>query len=167
VYDGTVATLMIPNGRNSPYRGLAQNTQRGYDDWCRTLERAIGKRRVDRLNGQDLRYCFLALLQPATPRGAPRVRLAKACVRSMLSILLSYGAELRLPGCLELSQVDAEGLQGRTAGMDLSAPDQGSDDVRARGRDRSRGSTTRNAPSPVGGARCCRANRCHRRMAET
>jgi hypothetical protein len=107
VYDGTVAALIrcYQTVENSPYRGLGQNTQRGYDDWCRTLERAIGKRRVDRLNGHDLRNCFLALLQPATPRGAPRVRLAKACVRSMLSILLSYGAELGLPGCLELSQV--------------------------------------------------------------
>jgi hypothetical protein len=38
-------------------------------------------------------------------REKPRVRLAKACVRSMLSILLSYGAELGLSGCLELSQV--------------------------------------------------------------
>lgn len=107
VYDGTVAALIrcYQTDENSPYRGLAQNTQRGYDDWCRTLERAIGKRRVDRLTGQDLRDCFLAILQPATAIGVPRVRLAKACVRSMLSILLSYRAELGLPGCLELSQV--------------------------------------------------------------
>jgi hypothetical protein len=107
MYDGTVAALIrcYQTDENSRYRGLAQNTQRGYDDWCRTLERAIGKRRVDRRNGQDLRDGFLALLRPATPREAPRVRLAKACVRSMLSILLSYGAELGLSGCLELSQV--------------------------------------------------------------
>jgi hypothetical protein len=107
VYDGTVAALIrcYQTDENSPYRGLAQNTQRGYDDWRRTLERAIGKRRVDRLTGQDLRDCFLAILQPATAIGVPRVRLAKACVRSMLSILLSYGAELGLPGRLELSQV--------------------------------------------------------------
>jgi len=60
---------------------------------------------VDRLTGQDIRDCFLALLEPATPLGAPRVRLAKACVRSMLSILLNYGAELGLAGCLDLAQV--------------------------------------------------------------
>jgi hypothetical protein len=107
IYDGTVAGLIscYQTDQNSPYRGLAQNTQRGYDDWCRTLERAIGKRRVDRLTGQDLRDCFLALLEPAQPGGAPRVRLAQACVRSMLSILLNYGAELGLMGCLELAQV--------------------------------------------------------------
>ena len=107
IYDGTIAALITcyQTDKKSPYRGLAQNTQRGYDDWCRTLDRAIGKRRVDRLTGQDLRDCFLALLEPSSPGGSPRVRLAQACVRTMLSILLNYGAELGLGGCLELTQV--------------------------------------------------------------
>lgn len=107
IYDGTLSSLITcyQTDQKSPYRALAQNTRRGYDDWCRTLDRAIGKRRVDRLTGQDLRDCFLALLEPASPGGPPRVRLAHACVRSMLSILLSYGAELGLVGCLELAQV--------------------------------------------------------------
>jgi hypothetical protein len=107
VYDGTVAALIrcYQTDKNSPYRGLRQSTGRVYDDWCRTLERAIGKRRVDRLSGQDIRDCFLSLMEPAAPGGAPRVRLAKSCVRSMLSILLNYGAEIGLPGCLELAQV--------------------------------------------------------------
>lgn len=107
VYDGTVGALIncYQTDKTSPYRGLRQSTARVYADWCRTLDRAIGKRRVDRLTGQDLRDCFLRLMEPATPGGAPRVRLAKSCVREMLSILLRYGAELGLPGCLELHQV--------------------------------------------------------------
>jgi hypothetical protein len=107
VYDGTLSALIkcYQTDKKSPYRGLAQNTQRGYDDWCRTLQRAVGARRIDRLTGQDLRDCFLALLEPAVPGGAPRVRLAQACVRSMLSILLNYGAELGLPGCIDLADV--------------------------------------------------------------
>jgi len=102
VYDGTVAALIrcYQTDKNSPYRGLRQSTGRVYDDWCRTLERAIGKRRVDRLSGQDIRDCFLSLMEPAAPGGAPRVRLAKSCVRSMLSILLNYGAELGCPAAL-------------------------------------------------------------------
>jgi hypothetical protein len=44
-------------------------------------------------------------MEPTAPGGAPRVRLAKSCTRSMLSILLNYGAELGLPGCLDLAQV--------------------------------------------------------------
>ena len=55
--------------------------------------------------GQDMRHCFLRLMEPATPGGAPRARLAKSCVREMLSILLKYGAGLGPPGCLELHQV--------------------------------------------------------------
>jgi hypothetical protein len=107
VYDGTIAALIhcYQTDKNSPYRALGQSTGRVYDDWCRTLERAIGKRRVDRLSGQDIRDCFLSLMEPAAPGGAPRVRLAKSCVRSMLSILLNYGAELGLPGCIELAQM--------------------------------------------------------------
>jgi hypothetical protein len=107
IYDGTVAALIrcYQSDAKSPYHALKPNTQRGYDDWCRTLERGIGKRRVDRLGGQDVRDCFLALLEPARPGGAPRVRLAQACVRSMMRILLIYGAELGLPGCLELVQI--------------------------------------------------------------
>ena len=34
-----------------------------------------------------------------------RARLAKSCTRSMSTILLNYGAELGLPGCLNLAQV--------------------------------------------------------------
>jgi hypothetical protein len=107
IYDGTVSGLIrcYQTDKNSPYQAVKQNTQRGYDDWCRTLDRAIGKRRVDHLSGHDIRDCFLRLMEPATPGGAPRVRLAKACVRSMLGILLNYGAELGLPGCLELAEL--------------------------------------------------------------
>jgi hypothetical protein len=90
---------------SSPYRGLRQSTSRVYGDWCRTLDRAIGRRRVDHLTGWDVRDCFLRLMEPTTPGGVPRVRLAKACAREMLSILLPYGAEVGLPGCLELNAV--------------------------------------------------------------
>jgi hypothetical protein len=100
IYDGTVGALIncYQTDKTSPYRGLRQSTARVYLDWCRTLDRAIGKRRVDHLTGQDMRDCFLRLMEPATPGGSPRVRLAKSCVREMLSILLGYGAELGLPG---------------------------------------------------------------------
>jgi hypothetical protein len=107
VYDGTISALIncYLSDADSPYIGLRQNTARVYGDWCRTLNRAIGQRRVDHLSGQDIRQCFLRLMEPATPGGTPRVRLAKSCVRSMLSILLNYGAELGLPGCLDLAEV--------------------------------------------------------------
>jgi hypothetical protein len=100
VYDGTLAALIrcYQTDKNSPYRGLRQSTARVYAD-CAGLSSgrlvAAGSiASVDRLSAM-----------PATPGGAPRVRLAKSCTRSMLSILLNYGAELGLPGCLDLAQV--------------------------------------------------------------
>lgn len=106
VYDGTLKSLiaLYQTGRESPYRSVSPNTQRGYDDWCRTLERAFGARRIDRLRGSDLRRWYVTLAQPTSESGRPRLRLASACVRSMMMILLNYGVELNLPGCLELVQ---------------------------------------------------------------
>jgi hypothetical protein len=67
VYDGAVAALIrcYQTDKNLPCKGLRKNTARVYADWCRTLERAIGKRRVDHLSGQDIRDCFLSLMEPA------------------------------------------------------------------------------------------------------
>jgi len=80
VYDGTVGALIncYLSDQNSPYAGLRQSTARVYGDWCRTLDRAIGKRRVDHLSAHDIRDVFLRLMEPATVGGAPRVRLAKS-----------------------------------------------------------------------------------------
>ncbi|RAI42813.1 integrase [Rhodoplanes roseus] len=106
LYDGTLASLiaLYQTDADSPYRAVRPNTRRGYDDWCRTLARKFGARRIDRLHGTDLRRWYLAIAAPPAPGGTPRLRLASACVRSMLMILLSYGVELHLPGCLALAQ---------------------------------------------------------------
>ena len=72
---------------------------------ARLLERAVGAKRVDRINGRDLRKWFIEFMAPSERGGPPRVRLARGCVRQMMPILLSYGAEIGLPGCLDLAQV--------------------------------------------------------------
>jgi hypothetical protein len=107
IFDGTLRSLIAcyQTDRESPYRNISQNTQRIYDEWCGTLERAFGARRLDRLSGQDLRRWFNEIAKPSKPGGLPRLSLARKCVRSMLSILLAYGAELGLPACLGLLQV--------------------------------------------------------------
>jgi hypothetical protein len=107
VYDGTLRSLIncYQTDKESPYHGLQENTRRCYDDWCTTLERAAGAKRLDRLTGRDLRKWFLEIMKPAEPTGPPRVRLARGCVRQMMPILLGYGAEIGLPGCLELAEV--------------------------------------------------------------
>jgi len=106
IFDGTLASLIrcYQTDRESPYKTVRQNTRRGYDDWCRALERTFGQRRLDRLKGQDLRRWYHTLAEPAGPGGKPRLRLASACVRSMMMILLNYGVEIGIPACLKLVQ---------------------------------------------------------------
>lgn len=107
VYTGTIKSLVSCYQRDpeSAYQGLEQNTQACYDGWCRTLVRAVGERRVDRLTGRDMRKWFLTIMQPAEKGGKPRVRLAKGVVRQMMPILLGYGAELGFKNCAELLAV--------------------------------------------------------------
>jgi hypothetical protein len=106
IYDGSLRSLIkcYQTDKESPYRNIGQNSQRVYDEWCRTLDRAFGARRIDRLSGQDLRRWFNEVAKPSRPGGLPRLSLARKCVRTMLSILLNYGVELGLPACLELVQ---------------------------------------------------------------
>ena len=71
---------------------------------------------MDRLSGEDFRRWYLTIMEPIAPGLAPRLRLAQAAVRSMLSILLRYGAEMNPPAprCLELADV--------LAGMEFRPP---------------------------------------------
>lgn len=117
-YDGTLKSLIkcYQTNKMSPYWTVSADTRRGYDDWCRPLELAFGKRRVDRLSGEDFRRWYHTIMEPVAKGQPPRLRLAQASVRSMLSILLRYGAEMNPPAprCLELAEV--------LAGMDLRPP---------------------------------------------
>jgi hypothetical protein len=107
VYDGSLGSLirLYQTDPESPYQSLRQSTQRCYDDWLTALTRLAGKRQIVRLTGQDVRRWFNDLVAPAEPNGPPRVRHAIGCVKQMMPILLSYGAEQLLPKCIELAQV--------------------------------------------------------------
>jgi hypothetical protein len=107
VYDGTVASLIkiYQKHENSPYRALRPNTRKGYDDWCTRLERYAGARRIDRLDGTDLRRWFGDFVAPSKPGAAPRIRQARGIVQQMFPILLAFGVELKLPDCLALLTV--------------------------------------------------------------
>jgi hypothetical protein len=70
-------------------------------DWCRMLVGPSVSVASTGLSGRDIRDGCLSSMELAAPGGAPRVRLAKSYVRSMLTILLNCGIELGLPGCLD------------------------------------------------------------------
>jgi hypothetical protein len=84
--------------KNLALPGVWQSIARVCADWWRTLERPAVSVPSTGLSERD---CFLSLMKRAASGGAPRVRLAKSCVRSMLTILRNYGTELGLPGGLD------------------------------------------------------------------
>jgi hypothetical protein len=107
IFDGSLNSLIkcYQADKESPYCNLGQSTQTVYAEWCGVLEQKFGARRIDRLSGADLRRWYNEIAKPGKPGALPRLSLARKCVRTMLSILLSYGAELGLPACLRLAQV--------------------------------------------------------------
>ena len=107
IYDGTLKSPIDCYQRDpeSGYASLGHSTQVCYDEWCAKLVLIAGTRRIDRITGRDLRRWFLEIMKPAEKNGPPRVRLARGCVRQMMPILLNYGAEQCLTGCLDLAQV--------------------------------------------------------------
>lgn len=106
VYTGLLGSLIdcYQKDPESPYHTVDENTQRGYKDWCAVLKKEKGDRRVDRLTPKDVRRWFNELALPAFPGGPPRLARANKAVKTMLPMLLSYGAENRMRNCLELKQ---------------------------------------------------------------
>lgn len=104
IFDGTLGSLILcyQTDPDSPFHGLKQNTRRCYAEWGTTLTRAVGKKRLDQVNGQSFRRWFKEIMAPAEDGGRPRVRLAEGCVKQMLPILLSYGIEIGLEVCVRL-----------------------------------------------------------------
>jgi hypothetical protein len=104
IFDGTVKSLIecYQKDPDSPFHDLRQSTRSCYGDWCTTLTRAVGARRVDRLTGRDFRKMFKEIMAPAEAGGRPRVRLATGCVKQMLPILFSYGVEIGIEACGKL-----------------------------------------------------------------
>jgi integrase len=107
VFDGTLGSLirLYETLPESPFNNdKAESTRRGYIDDMRLLERVVGARRLDRLNGIDFRRWYRDFRKPREPGGPERIRRAHG-IMTMLRILLSFGVELGLPHAERLRNV--------------------------------------------------------------
>jgi hypothetical protein len=97
-FDGTIGSLINfwQVEPSSPYHDREPATLRPYDTYSRIIIRTVGKRRIDALDGRDLKRWHAEWSAPTEPGGKPRL----AAARMMFAILkaaLSFGISCRLP----------------------------------------------------------------------
>lgn len=100
VYDGTIGSLarIYMRDPHSPYRAVKHTTKLyDYQPSLMTLERDVGKRRIDKVKASDIRGWW----QHWLPRGHRRAQ----GVIKLLRVILTYGTGERLHGCAELRAI--------------------------------------------------------------
>jgi integrase len=106
LFDGTIGSLINfwQVEPSSPYHELEPATLRPYETYSRIIIRTVGARRIDALDGRDLKRWHSAWSAPSEPGGKPRL----AAARMMFAIIkaaLSFGISCRLAGCAELKLI--------------------------------------------------------------
>jgi hypothetical protein len=105
-YDGTINSLnrIYESHPESPFHSVGYATRQVYVREIKPLLKAVGERRVDLINGADLRSWHAKLAKPAKEGGAPRIRRAQGCMKALRRIV-KWGHQLRLTGCAELREI--------------------------------------------------------------
>jgi hypothetical protein len=106
VFDGTIGSLINfwQVEPSSPYHDLEPATLRPYDTYSRIITRTVGARRIDALDGRDLKRWHVEWSAPAVLGGKPRLAAARMAF-AIIKAALSFGIACRLPGCADLKLI--------------------------------------------------------------
>lgn len=122
-FDGTVRSLLYlyQNHEESPYHALKPGSLRPYNHYLGRLEHQIGVRRVDGIDGIDIRRWHKAWSSDG------KHLAAAAMVRAVLEAAVSFGVMMRLKGCSDLLvtiQAARRKLPGPRPRTEVLTPDQ-------------------------------------------
>lgn len=109
VFNGTFGSLLdiYVTDPKSPYHALKHSTTQPYDVYIRMMKIEIGRCRLDRTDGIEVKDWFDSWAEPEKP-GDP-LQLAKAHMAiAALKAALSFGVLRRLPGCAEFKAIVTE-----------------------------------------------------------
>lgn len=97
-YDGTIRSLLYlyQNHEESTYHNLKPGSLRPYNHYLGRLEHQIGVRRIDSIDGIDIRRWHKDWSSDG------KHLAAAAMVRAVLEAAVSFGVMMRLKGCSEL-----------------------------------------------------------------
>ena len=105
-FDGTIASLIsiYQTDPESPYHTLKPSARHPYDVYARMLTMEVGKRRIDMIDGRDIRRWHAAWSTPTPPSLRPKLAAAKMAI-VVLKSALSFGKTCRLRGCADLKSI--------------------------------------------------------------
>ena len=100
VFDGTVGGLInfYQTDKESPYHALEPASRHPYDVYVRMIVETVGKRRIDALDGRDLKRWWNEWSAPLKQGGKPRLAAARMAM-IVLKTALAFGISCRKPGC--------------------------------------------------------------------
>jgi hypothetical protein len=90
--------------KQSPYHALEPSSRHPYDVYARLIIETVGARRIDALDGSDLKRWWNEWSAPL--RGKPRLAAARMAF-IVLKTALSWGVARKKPGCAELKEIIA------------------------------------------------------------
>jgi hypothetical protein len=105
-FDGTIGTVikLWQTDPSSPYHPLEASSRHPYDVYARMIVETVGERRVDALDGRDLRRWYAEWSAALTVRGKPRLAAARMAM-IVLKTALTFAATCRKPGCADLRNI--------------------------------------------------------------
>ena len=88
----------------SPYQKIEASSRHPYDCYARMIVETVGARRIDALDGRDLRRWHTEWPAPLDSGDKPRIAAARMAV-VVLKNALTFAAGCRKPGCAELRNI--------------------------------------------------------------
>ena len=106
VFDGTIGSLINywQTEPSSPYHELEPATLRPYNTYARIIVRTVGARRIDALDGRDLKRWHAAWSEPIESGGKPRLAAGRMAI-AIIKAALRFGISCRLHGCADLKLI--------------------------------------------------------------
>jgi len=105
-FDGTIRSVINfwQVEPSSPYQALEASSRHPYDVYARMIVETVGERRVDALDGRDLRRWHAEWSAPLEQGGKPRLAAARMAL-IVLKTALTFAATCRKPGCADLRDI--------------------------------------------------------------
>ena len=106
LFDGTIRAVinLWQTDPTSPYHALEASSRHPYDVYARMILQTVGERRVDAIDGRDLRRWHAEWSAPLEENRKPRIAAARMAM-IVLKTALTFAATCRKPGCGELRNI--------------------------------------------------------------